>query len=448
MGPEAFGDKLWCVSDLTCLRLGASQTWRVSELARLRLGAFRLARSITSRPQALRLYSVASPFSRTLRSLNGEPSKASFVGLVALVLLLALWLVWFLTADLPVYAASARARLEVEHAVHSVAALTAGRIVEVRAVVGQKVERGEILFGLDSELEQRRLEEENARRLAALKEVESLKVALATESQGLADTRGTRAAIDEAGSRYRAALAAAELAEEEATRSAQLAAQGLVSEMELRRVNALARERRAEAEASEQAVARLESERRIEGRDRQGRVDQIEREIVELEGVAETSAAAARRLGEEISRRLIRAPADGRLGEVATVRAGSVVAVGERLATLIPAAELKVVASFSPSDAMARVRPGQSAQLRLDGFPWTEFGSLAVEVSKVAEEAREGQLWVDGAVGSSPQLTIPLQHGMPGTLVIEIERVSPAELVLRAAGRAVTAGDGNRGPGG
>ena len=48
---------------------------------------------------------------------------------------------------------------------------------------------------------------------------------------------------------------------------------------------------------------------------------------------------------------------------------------GDHLATVIPSADLKVVAGFPPSDALARVRQGQPAQMRLDGFPWTEFGS-------------------------------------------------------------------------
>ena len=301
---------------------------------------------------------MASPFSRTLRSLRSERSKSSFVGLAALAVLLGLWLTWFLSARLPVYALSEEARLEVERAVHPVAALAAGRIVEARAAVGQEVEPGDVLFELDSELERRRLDEEIARRQAMLKEIESLQVALVTESQGLADTRNTRAAVDEARSRYRAAVAAAELAAEEAARRARLKEQGLISEMELRRAEAQAREHRAQAEASEQAVARLAGERRVEGRDRQVRIDQLEREIAELEGSAETSAAAARRLEEEISRRLIRAPAAGRLGEVAKVRAGSVVAAGDHLATVIPTAELKVVAGFPPSDALARGAPG------------------------------------------------------------------------------------------
>jgi membrane fusion protein (multidrug efflux system) len=33
---------------------------------------------------------------------------------------------------------------------------------------------------------------------------------------------------------------------------------------------------------------------------------------------------------------------------------------------------------------------------------------------------------------------IPLQHGMPGSLEIEVERVTPAGLVLRSLGKLLT----------
>ncbi len=391
---------------------------------------------------------MASPFSRTLRSLRGERSRGSMIGVAVAAGVLALWTLWFVSAELPIYTMSAEARLEVERAVHQVAADAGGRIVEVRAAVGQEVAAGDVLFQLDSELERRRLDEETARREALLKEIESLKVVLATETQGLMDARRmAQAANLEERSRYEAEVAAAELAEEEAKRSARLHEQGLASEMELRRAEARARERRAQADALERAVDRGDSERLSERRDRRVRIDQLARELAELEGSAETSTAAARRLEGEIARRLIRAPADGRLGEVAKVRPGSVVAAGDHLATVIPTAELKVVAGFPPSDALARVRRGQPAQLRLDGFPWTEFGSLSSEVTRVSGEARDGKLWIDGSVVAGSDSMIPLQHGMPGTLVVEVERVSPAELMLRAAGRAVTASSDTRGDG-
>ena len=44
----------------------------------------------------------------------------------------------------------------------------------------------------------------------------------------------------------------------------------------------------------------------------------------------------------------------------------------------------------------------------------------------------------------NPGSRIPLQHGMPASAEIEVERVSPASLVLDAAGRFLTRADHER----
>jgi membrane fusion protein (multidrug efflux system) len=84
------------------------------------------------------------------------------------------------------------------------------------------------------------------------------------------------------------------------------------------------------------------------------------------------------------------------------------------------------------------VRPGQYARLRLEGFAWTQYGSLPARVSSVASEAQDGRVRVELAVEAGARTQIPLQHGLPGTVEVETERVSPAVLVLRAAGGMLT----------
>jgi len=74
------------------------------------------------------------------------------------------------------------------------------------------------------------------------------------------------------------------------------------------------------------------------------------------------------RLEEEVDRRYIRAPIDGRLGEVAPLRIGAVVHEGDKLAAVIPGGKLRVVANFDPPAALGRIRAGQHARLRLEGF--------------------------------------------------------------------------------
>jgi membrane fusion protein (multidrug efflux system) len=101
-----------------------------------------------------------------------------------------------------------------------------------------------------------------------------------------------------------------------------------------------------------------------------------------------------------------------------------------------------MVAEFLPASAMGRIRPGQTARLRLEGFPWAQYGRLAGTVSSVGSEIRGGRVRVELAVRPNPASPIPLQHGLPGAVEVEVERLAPVSLVLRAAGRLV-AGPGS-----
>jgi multidrug resistance efflux pump len=143
--------------------------------------------------------------------------------------------------------------------------------------------------------------------------------------------------------------------------------------------------------------------------------------------------AAARadiaRLELEVERHIVRSPVDGALGSVAVLQPGAVVAAGLQIATVVPDGELQVIAAYGPS-AIGRLAPGQPARLKLDGFPWTRWGTVAARVTRVASEVRDGAVRVELAI--EPGATIPLAHGMTGTVEVEVERVSPATLVLRS----------------
>jgi membrane fusion protein (multidrug efflux system) len=81
------------------------------------------------------------------------------------------------------------------------------------------------------------------------------------------------------------------------------------------------------------------------------------------------------------------------------------------------------------------VHTGQSARLRMFGFPWTKYGMLLAEVDRVGNEPKDGLIRVELVLRSPQRTNIPLQHGLPGSAEVEVERVSPFALVLDAAGR-------------
>ena len=126
--------------------------------------------------------------------------------------------------------------------------------------------------------------------------------------------------------------------------------------------------------------------------------------------------------------------------ETKVARAGDVIVVPAgtpHLPSNVGETEAHCVAEFRPAAALGRIRPGQAARLRLEGFPWVQYGSLAARVSRVGSELRDGRIRVELDVPPQSSSRIPLQHGLPGAVEIEVERVAPATLLLRLAGRLV-----------
>ena len=96
------------------------------------------------------------------------------------------------------------------------------------------------------------------------------------------------------------------------------------------------------------------------------------------------------------------------------------------VAQIVPDGELRIVASFRAA-AIGRIVPGQPVRLRLEAFPWADFGSLRGEVLRVASESVGGLIRVECSIDPASAPLIPCEHGLGGALEIEVEHVcSPA----------------------
>jgi len=382
---------------------------------------------------------MPTPFARSMRSLETDGFRGVAVAFVCAAAFLAAWSAWFVVGRVTVYEVTDAARLEVADSVHPIDARVAGRVVAAHLDLGRAVQTGDVLVELDADEQRLRLSEEQTTYATFSPQLTAIETEIAAEAQALdAAKHAAQVALDEARSQLAGAEPPARFAEDESARLARLRAKGLISEVDELRTRSESQQRRAAADSLGIAIRRLEGGHRTEEQDRRVRIERLRSDFTRLRGHMATTTSAIERLENEIERRRIRAPVKGRLGEVAELRIGAFVAEGQKLGAIIPMGGLKVVAEFKPSSALGRIRPGQPARLRLVGFPWTEYGSVSAVVDNVASEVRSGSVRVELALQPDAASAVPFQHGLPGAVEIEVERVSPATLVLRAGGRLVT----------
>ncbi len=378
-------------------------------------------------------------FYRSARFLSADRPGLSLLTMLAGLALLAGWLTWSVRARVSRYEVTDSARLEVDRAAYPVQARVAGRIFASHATLGQLVRAGDILVDLESDSEKLSLGEEITRLKSVDPQLEALRAQTGVLDQGRHEERNVlNVAQEEARAKYREAEAQWKQAEVDAERERLLFNEKLIAESEYLKSRADAQSKRAAADSLQLAVSRLDPELRVRETDRDARNRQILTDTTKLDAQRATSLATIRRLEYEIERKRIRAPISGRLAEFAVLRPGGYVEEGDKLGVILPEGKLRIVADFAPA-ALGRLRPGQPAKLRLNGFPWAQYGSIGATVDRVAGEIRDGRVRVELALDSNSSSRIPLQHGLPGMVEVEVERVSPAALVLRSTGQALAA---------
>jgi multidrug resistance efflux pump len=379
---------------------------------------------------------LPSRFSRTTRSLANDTSRFAMLAWLAGGLLLAGWLGWFFFGSVTVYEVSRHARLEVQQSAHTVSALVPSKVLSNSLALGQEVRAGDVLVELDAGSERLRLREEETRLNAIGPRILSLRKEISALEQAKArDQQSAAAATQSARFRGEEATAGVEFARDNERRLKDESSIGGVAQIEAARAHAETQKLSATRDAAASEIRRLEIDAQTRAYQHQAQIENLSRAIVVFEGDTDTTQATIARLKQEIDRHIVRAPVSGTLGDVAQLAAGAYVAQGQKLATVVPRGGLIIVADFAPGSVLGRIHPGQAARLRLEAFPWAQFGTIDATVTRVGTEIKDNLVRVEFAPTAALAPDITLQHGLPGAVEVSIEKTSPAILVLRTAGQ-------------
>jgi multidrug resistance efflux pump len=380
-----------------------------------------------------------SDFARSFQRLRADHGKSTLWISATSTAALAAWIIWALLAQVSLYEVSTDARVELDGATYPIDAPFAGRVVSTSLHTGQRVRRGDLLIEIDAMAEQLQLREVQVQAQGLEPQIAQLNAQIEAE-RGMRseEDRAARLKAEEAESRVHEAQIPADYAAKNLVRIRALRAENYVSTHDLEKAESDASQLRAAASALEMAASRIPQDQATRNRERDVRIGRLQGEIATLGAQRGTLQAETVRLNYEMERRRIRAPVDGLVGEAVDLRVGAVVGNGDRLGSIVPAGRLLVVAHYSAQAAFGRIRAGQPATLRLDGFPWAEFGTVSATVADVGREVRDGKVRVELALLTRSSFRGSLEHGMPGTLEVAVERLSPLNLTLRATGQWLT----------
>jgi membrane fusion protein (multidrug efflux system) len=374
-------------------------------------------------------------FPRARRLLRDPGLRRQGALLMALVVLLGTWSVWLVRGRISVYAVSEKSRLEVQANPIPVQPPVDGLVKWSDVSLGRRVELGESLIRLDTRSFELQRDVEASAALASSRVIDALNQQLEMEmaaQRAQAQLSSRSAQMGDARTAVNRAAASSKETENEVM--AKLGSASLASRLET--IRTLAEVERARAELSQASVQAL-VDRAVQDvglRDRNAKIAALKRDVAQAEGTRAASQARVLEFEYEIELRTIRATAAGTIVDTTPCPAGSTVTASQKIATLLPDGEVRVVASFRPESSVGRLRPGQPAVLRVEAFPWTQFGTVSARVREVGSEPRDGLVRVELAVQESNP-AIPTLHGLTTTTEVEVEQISPLQFVLRSAGQ-------------
>ena len=377
-------------------------------------------------------------FHHSMTSIEADRPGFALWVLGACVAAAVAWAAWAGLGRVSIYRVSTSARVESTGAVHPVEAAEAGRVARSELSLARPVRAGDVLVELDAAPQKLQLEQQQAQADALQAQLSFGERQLAQEQAALSGLEEVeRAAGTEAGALERGLQVRLEVARRRLA-ALQASPVEIASPVEKKQEEAAVRSLEIELERLGASSLRGSSERALARRDQRLRVTALERDLARLRGELATARLEVVRLREEVERRLVRAPVSGRLGDVSEAPPGSYVRQGQRLAMVTAEGPLRVVAQL-PAEAGGVVREGQAAHLRLPGFPWAQYGVFDATVTRTATEAQQGLLRVELAVDPALERAAPLRHGVAAVVEIEVDRVSPALLLLRTVTRAADA---------
>lgn len=363
---------------------------------------------------------LVSPWSESLHAVLEQP-PANFPRIILLtgVVFSGIFLAWSYFSQIQ-EVSYAQGELTSEGGTYKVQAIVPGEVDQILVDEGEAVHEGQVLGRLDSHIEEveiQRLKESIAayqlqllqtrslisqtqaeaqvRRAIATSEIQAQQAGMVEAETNMITTQslldqihGERVAHEERLARIRPLVEEGAIAEdalfdvEQSLRERQQSITRHEGEVEknqadLVRAEALLNERQAESEQRE-----LELQQRLQALERDA--SELEAKIVEAQNLLK---AAQTRLEQMV----FYAPNDGFVLDVSIQRVGEMMQPGQTLIEIAPTESPLVLSAVIPSRDAGLVETGMEAQVKLDAFPYQEYGIISGTVSTIAPDTETNE---------------------------------------------------------
>lgn len=170
-------------------------------------------------------------------------------------------------------------------------------------------------------------------------------------------------------------------------------------------------------------------------------VADYENKTAEAERKADEAKQALVKADARLARTKLYSTVDGVAQQIAVTTIGQVVTTGQQLLIVAPTEGVLEIEALVANLDIGFVEPGQSAVIKVDAFPFTQFGVLHGKVIHIASTAVDEQeakraLANAPAAANAPGLALDSQPGQPATFVFPVT-IAPDEQAMTIHGAKI-----------
>ena len=174
-------------------------------------------------------------------------------------------------------------------------------------------------------------------------------------------------------------------------------------------------------------------------------IEEIKQKMSLLKEMIASEIKDIEKFNREIEKSHLVSPISGQIERVSALPLGALVEEGQRIGEIVPPAEKIIIAFFPLSRTSGTVQPGQRARFRCYDNAWIQYGYIPAKVVNISKEEEHHQLKVVLTIDGDRAPFLYLGEGIQGEVEIAVGHLTPASLILRAAGKVSGATRGRNG---